>query len=206
MDIAVLASGEGSSNLQALLDRVNGRDRIRIVAVASDELEAGALRRADRAGIPTAAFPGEAHPDRRARDLAMADWFAEQGVELVVLAGYMQLLSPGFLDRFPAAVINLHPALLPAFPGLHALERALAHGVKVFGATVHFVDEGTDTGPIILQRAVELPGARVVDDVLPHQQPVERDILCEAVQMIAAGKVHFDPANQRRVLIGRRTC
>ena len=89
----------------------------------------------------------------------MADWLAERGVELVVLAGYMQLLSPAFLARFPQRVINVHPALLPAFTGIGAIEQALAYGVKVFGVTVHFVDEGVDTGPIILQRAVDLPAA-----------------------------------------------
>ena len=160
--VAVLASGTGT-NLQALLDQVHGRDGIEIVAVASDKPEAPALERA--AGGRRA--DGRLRGARRsaatvaARDLAMADWLLEQGVELVVMAGLHAAGQPTeFLDRFPGAVINVHPALLPAFPGLDAVGQALAYGVKVFGVTVHFVDEGVDTGPVILQRAIELPDAR----------------------------------------------
>ena len=116
--------------------------------------------------MPTRRVPASAYADRAARDRAIAEWLAERGVELVVLAGYMQLLSPAFLARFPSGVINVHPALLPAFPGLNAVEQALDYGVKVFGVTVHFVDEGVDTGPVILQRAIELPDARDAGDVL----------------------------------------
>ena len=151
MNVGVLASGAGT-NLQAILDRVHGREGIRVVAVGSDQPGAVALERAKRAGVPTAVFPlGD---DRAARDAAMAGFLAGHGVELVVLAGYMALLTPGFLARFPGRVINVHPALLPAFPGLRAVEQALSYGVKVFGVTVHFVDEGVDTGPIIAQRAI----------------------------------------------------
>jgi phosphoribosylglycinamide formyltransferase-1 len=133
----------------------------------------------------------------------MADWLAALGVELVVLAGYMQLLSPEFLDRFPDRVINVHPALLPAFPGLAAVEQALAYGVKVFGVTVHFVDQGVDTGPVILQRAVELPEARDPVDVLGRLHAIEHELLPEAVMLIAHDLVRFDPANRRRVVIER---
>jgi phosphoribosylglycinamide formyltransferase 1 len=115
----------------------------------------------------------------------------------------MQLLSGEFLARFPARVINVHPALLPAFPGLAAVEQALAYGVKVFGVTVHFVDEGVDSGPVILQRAVELPDARDPAEVLERLHEIEHELLPETVRLIARGAVHFDPANPRRVVIDR---
>ncbi len=203
MRLAVLASGEGT-NLQALIDRVHGRDGVEIVAVASDKPEARALRRASDAGIPARAFPGAEHPDRGQRDSAMAAWLtAGRGAELAVLAGYMQLLGGSFLAAFPAGVINVHPALLPAFPGLDAVGQALAYGVAVFGVTVHFVDEGVDSGPVILQRAIELPGARDRDEVLARLHPIEHELLTEAVRLIARGAVAFDPANPRKVMIDR---
>ena len=153
--------------------------------------------------MATEVFTRGAHPDRAARDRAIADWLTGREVELVVLAGYMQLLAPAFLARFPQRVINVHPALLPAFPGLNAVEQALAYGVKVFGVTVHFVDEGVDTGPVILQRAIELPDAREPGDVLDALHAVEHELLPEAVRLIARGAVRPDPANPRRVLVER---
>jgi phosphoribosylglycinamide formyltransferase-1 len=202
MKVAVLASGEGT-NLQALLDRVHGRDGVEIVAVASDKEDARALGRARAASVDSAAFPLHRFPSRDERDRAMADWLSGLGVELVVLAGYMQLLSAGFLGRFPNRVINVHPALLPAFPGLAAVEQALAYGVRVFGVTVHFVDEGVDTGPVILQRAVELPAAQRSEDVVAPLQAIEHELLPEAVRLIAQDAVRFDPENPRRVVIER---
>jgi phosphoribosylglycinamide formyltransferase-1 len=198
--IAVLASGTGS-NLQAILDTVHGRDGIEVVGVGSNVAGARALERAREAGVPTAAFPLADHADRAARDAALADWIERQGAELVVLAGYMQLLTPGFLARFPLGVVNVHPALLPAFPGLRAVEQALEHGVRVFGVTVHFVDEGVDTGPIILQRGVELPHARDAEEVFGHIHAIEHELLPEAIRLIARGAVRLDPANPRRVLL-----
>ena len=154
--VGVLASGEGT-NLQAILDRVHGRDGVEVVAVGSDKPAARALERARAAGVPARAFPAAEHADRRGarrRDGRLAG--RTRGVELVVLAGYMQLARPGLPRPLPAAAsINVHPALLPAFPGIGAVEQALAYGVKVFGVTVHFVDEGVDTGPIIAQRALD---------------------------------------------------
>lgn len=202
MNVAVLASGAGT-NLQALLDSVHERDGVRVVAVASDKPEARALRRARDAGVEAATFPAAEFSDRRERDSALADWLAERDVDLIVLAGYMQLLSPEFLGRFHGRVINVHPALLPAFPGLHAVEQALEYGVKVFGVTVHFVDDGVDTGPVILQRAVELPDARTTDEVMRHLQPIEHELLPEAVRLIAAGVVRVDPSEPRRVVVER---
>lgn len=199
LPIAVLASGTGT-NLQALLDTVHGREA-EIVAVAANVAGAQALERASERGVATAVFPRGDHVDRPARDAAMAAWLAEQGARLVVLAGYMELLSPSFLDCFPGAVINVHPSLLPAFPGLHAIEQALAYGVKVFGVTVHFVDAGLDSGPVILQRACELPEAREPGEVLRALRPLEHTLLPEAVRLFARGALALDPENPRRVLV-----
>ena len=185
LPIAVLASGQGT-NLQALLDTVHGREA-RIVAVASDRPDAPALRRAGEAGVPAATFARADFPDRAARDEAIAGWLADRGARAVVLAGYMALLTPGFLARFPGGVLNVHPSLLPAFPGLRAVEQAVEHGVKVFGVTVHFVDEGIDTGPIVAQRAVELPDVTDPAAVLAVLRPLEHSLLPEAVRSLAAG-------------------
>jgi len=199
--VGVLASGDGS-NLQAILDRLHGREGVEVVAVGSDKPGAEALGRALALGIDTAEFPREAYPDREARDLAIAEWLVEHDVELVVLAGYMQLVSSAFLAAFPLRVINVHPALLPAFPGIHAVEQALDYGVKVFGVTVHFVDEGIDSGPIILQQAVELPEAVDAAEVRDALRPIEHELLTGAVRLIASGTVRPDPSHPRRVLVG----
>jgi phosphoribosylaminoimidazolecarboxamide formyltransferase / IMP cyclohydrolase len=200
MNVAVLASGEGT-NLQALLDTVHGRHGIEIVAVASDKPDARALRRARDAGVQSRSFAPGGYGTRAGRDRALADWLRHRGAELIVLAGYMQLLSDEFLSLFPGRVINVHPALLPAFPGLHAVEQALAYGVKVFGVTVHFVDGGVDTGPVILQRAIELPDAGDAEEVLAALHPIEHELLPKAVRLIAAGAISFDRKRPRRVAI-----
>jgi phosphoribosylglycinamide formyltransferase-1 len=146
--IGVLVSGNGS-NLQALIDA-----ELPVSAVASNRKDAYALVRARAAGIPVATFSLDCHVDRTERDLVMATWLEEHGVGLVVLAGYMHLLTEPFLRRFPGRVVNVHPSLLPQFPGAHAIEDALAAGVETTGVTVHVVDEGLDTGPVIAQEAV----------------------------------------------------
>lgn len=146
--IGVLVSGAGT-NLQALID-----DALPISAVASNRRDAYALLRADAAGIPSACFSLNCHPVREERDLLMASWLEAHGVELVVCAGYMHLLTRPFLQRFPDRIVNVHPSLLPAFPGAHALEDALAAGAKIVGVTVHLVDDGLDTGPILRQQAL----------------------------------------------------
>ena len=197
--VGVLASGAGT-NLQAILDRVHGVEA-EVVAVGSDKPGAEALGRALALGIATREFPRAEYADREARDLAIAEWLVEHDVELVVLAGYMQLVSSAFLAAFPLRVINVHPALLPAFPGIHAVEQALDYGVKVFGVTVHFVDEGIDSGPIILQQAVELPEAEVPEDVREALRPIEHELLTGAVRLIASGTVRPDPSHPRRVLV-----
>ncbi len=199
----MLVSGAGT-NLQALLDTVHGREA-QVVAVASSVADAPALERAERRGVPTAVFARDSYGgDRGARDAALGDWLAERCVRLVVLAGYMDLLGESFLARFPRAVINVHPSLLPAFPGLGAIEQALAYGVKVFGVTVHFVDAGVDTGAVILQRAVELPDAREPDEVLAALRPLEHELLPRAVALFASGTLGTDPENPRRILLDRQ--
>lgn len=203
LPIAVLVSGTGT-NLQALLDTVHGHEA-RVVAVVSGAPGALALERAAAAGVETAVFERSAYANRQARDLAMAEWLAERGVRLVVLAGYMELLGVGFLERFPNAVINVHPSLLPAFPGLHAIEQALAYGVKVFGVTVHFVDAGVDSGAVILQRALELPDARDPDEVLMALRPIEHSLLPEAVRLFARGALGIDSEDLRRVTVAPDT-
>ncbi|HET6509755.1 MAG TPA: phosphoribosylglycinamide formyltransferase [Baekduia sp.] len=197
--VGVLASG-GGTNLQALLDHVHGYEA-KIVAVASDQPDAGALERAGRADVPASVFPRGAYPDRATRDLAIADWLEAQGVELVVLAGYMAILGEPFIARFRDRIINVHPSLLPAFPGLAAVQQAIDHGAKVVGVTVHFVDEGVDTGAIILQRAIELPQDEDAAAVLAAMRPLEHTLLPEAVRLIAAGRLQRDPANPRRIRI-----
>ena len=159
--LVVLASGSGT-NLQAILDTLHGREGIEVVGVGSDKPDAlGSGAGAGRAGSRPRSSPADEYEDREARDAAMGDWIESRGADLVVLAGYMQLLSAAFVARFRNRVVNVHPALLPAFPGLDAIGQALEAGVETTGVTVHFVDEGVDTGPPILQREVPVPaGAR----------------------------------------------
>ena len=198
--VAVLVSGEGT-NLQAILDTLHGRHGIDVVAVAASRADARGLERAASAGVEAAAFEISAYQDRDARDSALGDWLDERDVDLIVLAGFMELLGGGFIRRFAGRIVNVHPSLLPAFPGVRAIEQALAHGVKVTGVTVHFVDEGVDSGPIILQEALELPYARNIGEVEERVHAVEHRLLPRAVRLIAAGKVRPDPDNPRVVRI-----
>ncbi len=203
MRIAVLASGSGT-NLQAILDRLHGRGKVEVAGVASDKPGARALERAAGAGVPTAVFAAGDYADRDARDAAVGDWLESVGCELVVLAGYMQLLSDGFVRRYANRIINVHPALLPSFPGLDAIGQAVAHGVRVTGVTVHFVDEGVDTGPILLQRPIELTYTRPVHEVTEEIHAVEHELLPRAIELIADGAVTIDPDNPRIVRIEER--
>jgi phosphoribosylglycinamide formyltransferase-1 len=199
MRVGVLASG-GGTNLQALLDSVHGREA-EIVAVGSDRAEAQALVRAEAAGVPTRVFARRAFADRAARDAAMAGWLEEHGVALVVLAGYMAILDAAFIARFRDRIVNVHPSLLPAFPGVASVQQAIDYGVRVIGVTVHLVDEGVDTGSIVLQRAIDLPHDADADAALGLLRPLEHALLPEAVRLFAAGRVRRDPGHPRRVLI-----
>jgi len=156
--IGVLVSGNGT-NLQALIDA-----GLPVVAVASSRTDAYALVRARAAGLPTATFSLDCHESREERDLVMATWLEEHGAELVVLAGYMQLLTSAFLDRFPERIVNVHPSLLPAFPGARPIDDALAAGVDTTGVTVHYVDEGVDTGPVIRQEPVPVEPRETLEE------------------------------------------
>jgi phosphoribosylglycinamide formyltransferase 1 len=168
--IGVLVSGNGS-NLRALID-----DGLPISAVAANRKDAFALIRARQAGIPTATFSLDCHESREERDLVMATWLEEHGVELVVLAGYMHLLTEPFLRRFPERIVNVHPSLLPSFPGAHPIRDALAAGADPTGVTVHYVDEGLDTGPVLAQERVALEPRATLEErihevehrLLPH--------------------------------------
>lgn len=176
--IGVLVSGEGS-NLQALIDA-----GLPIASVASNRAGARALQRAGEAGIPARVFELERYSDRAARDSEMADWLVLRGVDLVVLAGYMHLLTSSFLDRFPDRIVNVHPSLLPAFPGARAIEDALSAGVETTGVTVHYVDEGLDTGAVIRQERVAVEPRSTLPERI---HAVEHRLLPEVVQTLCAG-------------------
>jgi phosphoribosylglycinamide formyltransferase-1 len=199
MRVGVLASGAGT-NLQALLDNVHGNE-VEVVAVASDKPDAQALERAVAVGIATRVFQRADFEDRAARDAAIADWLESLGVELVVLAGYMALLDAGFIARFRDRIVNVHPALLPAFAGIRSIKQAVDYGVRVFGVTVHLVDEGVDTGPIILQGSIEIANATDPEAVHDALRPIEHRLLCEAVRLLARGAVRRESPRSRRLVI-----
>ena len=178
--IGVLVSGEGT-NLQALLDA-----GLPVVAVASNRAGAPALDRARRAGLPAAAFPLDEHADRPARDAAMAAWLQERGARWIVCAGYMHLLTPAFLDRFPERIVNTHSAPLPAFPGAHPIEDVLAAGVGETAATVHYVDEGVDTGAVIAAEPVPVLPGDTADTLRARVQAVEHTLLPRVVGELIA--------------------
>jgi formyltetrahydrofolate-dependent phosphoribosylglycinamide formyltransferase len=174
--IGVLVSGEGT-NLQALIDA-----RLPVAAVASNRGDAPALRRAQAAGIETGVFELDDYPDREERDEAMAHWLAGHGVDLVVCAGYMHLLRPAFLDRFPGRIVNTHSAPLPDFPGAHPIEDVLAAGASETAATVHYVDEGIDTGAVIAAERVPVHADDSVESLRERVQTVEHALLPRVVR------------------------
>ena len=178
--IGVLVSGEGT-NLQALIDA-----GLPIVAVASNRADARALRRAEAAGIPTATCELAGYPSREARDVALADWLQERGVELAVLAGYMHILRPEFFESFGGRVVNTHSAPLPEFPGAHPIEDVLAAGVPETAATVHWVDEGVDTGPVIRAVRVPVEAGDTPETLRARVQAVEHHLLPDVVRELVA--------------------
>jgi phosphoribosylglycinamide formyltransferase 1 len=199
--VVVLASG-GGTNLQAILDQLHaGEEGIEVVGVGSDKPDATALERAERAEVESAVFPATDYEDRSARDAALGDWIERTEADLVVLAGYMQMLSPEFVERFRGRVINVHPALLPAFPGIDAVQQAIDHGAKITGVTVHFVDEGMDSGPIIMQRPVPVAPSREWAETEKAIHATEHALLPETIRLIAAGRVRVDDENPRVVHI-----
>lgn len=198
MAVGVLVSGSGT-NLQALLDaQAAGALGARIVVVVSNRADAPALDRAARAGVPAAVVPHRGHASREAFDRALVDVLRAHGARLVVLAGFMRLLTPAFLDAFPQRVLNVHPSLLPAFPGVDAQAQALAYGVKVTGCTVHLVDVGMDSGPIVFQAPVPVRDDDTVEALRARILAEEHRLLPAAVRALAEGRVRVEG---RRVVV-----
>jgi phosphoribosylglycinamide formyltransferase-1 len=192
LPLGVLASGRGS-NLQAIVDAIDaGRCPARVAVVVSDRKDAKALDRARRAGLPAVHVDSLSHPDRAAFDAAVTAVLVEYGVELVCLAGYMRLISGEFVATWRSRILNVHPALLPAFPGLHAQRQALEHGAKVSGATIHFVDEGVDTGPIVLQAAVLVREDDTEATLAARILAEEHRLYPEAVRLHAEGRLAIE--------------
>lgn len=192
--LGVLVSGSGT-NLQAILDAVDaGSLRARVAVVVSNVAVARALSRAESHGVPTAVVDHRAFPDRASFDRAVVDVLRSHGVECVVLAGFMRIVTPVLLDAFPHRVVNVHPALLPAFPGTNAQAQALAYGVRVTGCTVHLVDAGTDTGPILAQAAVPVLESDDVESLRARILEKEHELLPRVLGWIADAKVHVLPA------------
>ncbi len=191
--IAVLVSGNGS-NFQAIVDAVaSGRiTNAEIVCLISNRPDAYALQRAAKHGIPTTVLVHRDYPDRASYDQALVDILKEQAIDLVVLAGFMRILSPVMIDSFPNAIMNIHPALLPSFPGLDAQQQALTYGVRYTGCTVHFVDSGTDTGPIILQAVVPVLADDTVAALSQRIHGEEHRIYVEAVGLYCQKRLHMD--------------
>jgi len=188
--VGVLASGRGS-NLQALLDAGSRADYpARVVVVVSDREDARALARARAAGVSSLFVNPKDHGDRAAYDAVLTKTLEHHEVGLVCLAGFMRILSPVFVRAWQGRLMNIHPSLLPAFPGLHAQRQALHHGVRIAGATVHFVDEGVDTGPIVLQAAVPVEATDTEETLAARILIEEHRIYPEAVRLFAEGRLH----------------
>jgi phosphoribosylglycinamide formyltransferase-1 len=189
--VSVLASGEGS-NLQAILDVVHKKHGVEVVCVASDKPGARALERASDVGVPTAIFPIDQFADRRARDIAIASHLKDMRTDLVVLAGYMAILSQEFIGAFFGRIINVHPSLLPKFPGLHAIEQAVEAGENHTGVTVHYVDEGVDTGDVIAQEMIGITPGESIAALTERIHAIEHALLPEVIAQIAAGRAGGD--------------
>ena len=189
LEIGVLVSGNGT-NLQAILDAVaRGTLDARVCCVVSNKADAFALERARKANVPAVAISHKAHATREGFDEAVMAALREHGVEWVILAGFMRVLTPAFLRAWQGRVVNVHPALLPSFPGVNAVGQALAHGVKVTGCTVHFVDEGVDSGPIIAQRAVPVLEGDDAASLAARVHAAEHELFVAVLADIAAGRV-----------------
>lgn len=196
--LGVLVSGSGT-NLQAIIDNsIAGKIDAVIKIVISDNKNALALDRAKQSDIPTAVFQKKNYKSKREFENAIIAELKEQCIDLVCLAGFMKILSPVFLNEFSGRIMNIHPALLPSFPGLHAQKQAFDHGVKITGCTVHFVDDGTDTGPIILQAAVPVRQTDTVEVLSNRILSEEHRIYSEAIQLFAEGRLEIDG---RRVIV-----
>ena len=204
LDLGVLVSGNGT-NLQAILDAVQDRTLdAKIRLVLSNKADAFALERARKAGVETAVVSHRDYASREQFDAAIVAALKRAGAEWIVLAGFMRVLTPTFLDAFPRRIVNIHPALLPAFPGVNAQKQALEYGVKLSGCTVHFVDSGVDTGPIIAQRVVEVRDDDEEASLAERIHREEHTLLVEVLRLIAAGRVRVTsgaPGGRARVVV-----
>ncbi len=200
--IGVLVSGNGS-NFQAIVDALESGyiKNADIVCLVSNKAEAFALERAKKHNVAAIVLDHKSYPDRKLYDAALVEILKNQGVQLVVLAGFMRLLSPVMIDAFPNSIINIHPALLPAFPGLDAQKQAFEYGVRYTGCTVHFVDSGTDTGPIILQTVVPLLGTDTLETLTDRIHGEEHRTYVEAIRLFCEGRLHLEG---RRVFINEQ--
>ena len=205
LNIAILASGSGS-NAQAIVDKAAaGVLDVNVCCIICNRPGAGVIKRAAKAGIACVVLDHKAYPDRKSYDRAVVQHLQEHGVELVVLAGYMRLLTPVFLEAFAGRVINIHPALLPSFPGVHGGADALNYGVKVSGCTVHFVEEKVDSGPVLIQAVVPVNAGESEDDLMNRIHVMEHRIYPQAIQWLAQGRidvqgrqVHLKPGSSLR--------
>jgi len=189
LNIAILASGSGT-NAQAMIDKAaQGTLNVRIALIICNRPGAGVVARAEKAGVPCLVLDHKSFPDRESFDARMVEVLRAAGTELVVLAGYMRLLTPAFLEAFAGRVINIHPALLPSFPGVHGGADALAYGVKLSGCTVHFVEEKVDSGPVLIQAAVPVNAGESVDELMARVHEMEHRIYPQAVQWLAEGRI-----------------
>jgi phosphoribosylglycinamide formyltransferase-1 len=196
--IGVLVSGSGS-NLQSIIDNIEaGKLQAGIACVISNNANAFALERARRHGVPALHLDHRIFSGREAYDAALVETLWEYRVDLVVLAGFMRIITPVLIDAFPHAIMNIHPALLPSFPGLHAQRQALDYGVKVSGCTVHFVDAGTDTGPVIIQAAVPVQEGDTEESLSARIQTEEHRIYPQAIRLYAEGRLKVEG---RRVIV-----
>jgi phosphoribosylglycinamide formyltransferase-1 len=204
LDLGVLISGSGT-NLGAILAAVEGgRLDARVKVVISNREAAGGLERARAAGVPTRVLSHKAYATREAFDGAIVETLRDAGAQWVVLAGFMRVVTPVLLDAFKDRVINIHPALLPAFPGVDAQAQAIAYGVRVAGCTVHFVDPGVDTGPIIAQAAVQVEDGDDRDKLAARILEKEHELLVRVISWIAEGRVRIvegEPGGRRRVVV-----
>jgi phosphoribosylglycinamide formyltransferase-1 len=201
--VGVLASGRGSNFQSMVAAAAEGRIPAEIVLLLSDRRESGALEIARAHGIPVEVVEPREHPGREAHDKALVDLLEARRVGLVCLAGYLRILGAAFVEHFRGRLLNIHPSLLPAFPGLHAQRQALEHGVVLAGATVHFVDEGTDTGPIVLQAAVPVLPDDTEVTLSARILAVEHRIYPEAIRLFAEGRLRVEGRRVRILEEGR---
>jgi phosphoribosylglycinamide formyltransferase 1 len=197
VNLAVFASGNGS-NLQAIIDAIeSGKLDAKILVVFSDRIDAFALERARKHGIQTLYLAPKEFPSREAHEQKIVEHLEKLGVELIVLAGYMRILTPYLIRKFPLRIMNIHPALLPSFPGTHGIADAYNYGVKYTGVTVHFVDEGVDTGPIIAQEVVQIEDNDTLETLEPKIHAIEHKLYPQAIQWYSEKRIVFDSRKVR---------